>query len=85
GKQILSLPRLKLTLMVNAFNLMNHENPKILSVQNGFQTAAASFVLTDKSIGATNYPAYFQQTANFMKPLDAYAARQLELSLKAVF
>jgi hypothetical protein len=85
GKQILSLPRLKLNLMVNAFNLMNHENPKILSVQNGFQTAAASFVLTDKSIGATNYPAYFQQTANFMKPLDAYAARQLELSLKAVF
>lgn len=85
SKQILSLQRLKLNLMVNAFNLMNHENLKMLSVQNGFQTAAAEFVLTDKSIGVHNYPAYFQQTSDFMKPLDAYAARQLELSLKATF
>ena len=85
GKEFLSRDRFKLSVMVNAFNLFNHENPKILSVQNGFQNAAAQFVLTNKSIGVNNFPAYFQQTSDFMKPLDAYAARQLELSLKAVF
>jgi hypothetical protein len=84
-RQIFSSERLKLRLMVNAFNLFNHENLNMLNTQNGFQTAAAQFVLTYKSIGVNNFPAYFQQTSDFMKPLDAYAARQLELSLKAVF
>lgn len=85
SRQLFAGQRVKLNLMVNAFNLFNRQNLKIESVQNNFQTAAAQFVLTDKSIGVNNFPAYYQRTSDFMKPLDAYAARQLELSLKAVF
>jgi hypothetical protein len=85
SRQILARGKFKLTLMANAFNALNRENLKIASSQNGFQTAASQFVLTDKSIGVNNFPAYYQQTSNFMKPLDTYAARQLELSLKATF
>jgi hypothetical protein len=85
GRELFARQRVKINVMVNAFNLFNHENLRIQSVQNGFQTAAAQFVLTDKSIGVNNFPAYLQRTSDFMKPLDAYSARQLELSLKAVF
>lgn len=85
GRELFARQRFKLNLMVNVFNLFNHENPQLLSTQNSFQTAAAQFVLTSKSIGVSNFPAYYQQTSDFMKPLDAYAARQLELALKAVF
>jgi hypothetical protein len=74
--------RIKLNLMVESFNLFNHENPRVQTSDNGFQDAYGQFVLVDKHIDFNYFPAYYQKSANPLKAFNAYAPRQLQLSLK---
>jgi Carboxypeptidase regulatory-like domain/TonB dependent receptor-like, beta-barrel len=85
SRQIVSTDRLKLTLTLEAFNLLNHTNLKMQNTQDGFQNTAAQFLLLDKTIDFNYFPAYFQKTTNFLKPADAYASRQLQLGIRAAF
>lgn len=85
ARKLMTFDRFQLSLTAEAFNLMNHENLRMQATQDGFQNGAAQFVIGDTHINTRFYPAYFQQTSNFMKPTDAYASRQLQLGLKAVF
>lgn len=85
ARKLITFDRFQLTLTAEAFNLMNHANLRMQATQDGFQNSAAQFIIGDTHISTRFFPAYFQQTANFMTPTDAYASRQLQLGLKAVF
>ncbi len=74
--------RVKLNLMVESFNLFNHENPMVQTNANGFQNAYGQFVFVDKYINFNYFPAYYQKTANPLQAYNAYAPRQIQLSMK---
>lgn len=85
ARQLFSTDRLRISLLAEAFNLMNHTNLKMQTTQDGFQNSAANFSLSDKYINFSYFPAYFQKSSSFLKPSDAYAPRQIQLGLKANF
>ncbi len=74
--------RVKLNLMVESFNLFNHENPMVQTSAEGFQNSYGQFIFVDKHIDFNYFPAYYQKTANPLKAFNAYAPRQIQLSLK---
>jgi hypothetical protein len=74
--------RYKLNIMIDSFNLLNHENPMVQTSADGFQDAYGQWVFVDKYINFNYFPAYYQKTANPLKAFNAYAPRQVQLSLK---
>jgi len=54
----------------------------VQTTADGFQNAYGQFVFIDKHIDFNYFPAYYQKTANPLKALNAYAPRQIQLSLK---
>ncbi len=74
--------RVKLNTMIESFNLFNHENPMVQTTSDGFQNAYGQFVFVDKYINFNYFPAYYQKTASPLKAFNAYAPRQVQLSLK---
>ena len=84
-RRLFARDRLKLNLIIEAFNLLNQDNPRLQTTQDGFQNTAAQFVLLDKHIGTNYFPAYYQKTTSFLKPTDAYASRQLQLALRLIY
>lgn len=74
--------RFKVDLMIESFNLLNRDNQRLQTTDDGFQNASGQFVLTDKTIGINHFPAYFQAPQNFLKATNAYAPRQVQLALK---
>jgi len=77
--------RFKLNLMVESFNLFNHENPMVQTTSNGFQNAYGQFVFVDSHIDFNYFPAQYRTTANPLKAFNAYAPRQVQLSLKLTY
>jgi hypothetical protein len=72
----------KLSLMVDSFNLFNHDNPRVQTTSDGFQNAYGQFVFVDNRIKFNYFPASYRLTSNPTKALNAYAPRQLQLSIK---
>ena len=85
GRVLRLSDRLKLTLTIDSFNLFNHTNPLIQNTADAFQNTAAQFIYIDKHIDFNYFPAYFQKTSNPLKATNAYAPRELQLSIKLVF
>jgi len=77
--------RLKLDFNVESFNLFNRDNQRVDISDDGFQNLSAQFTLLSKTIGISNFPAYFQRSMNFMKATNAYAPRQFQFSVRATF
>jgi hypothetical protein len=79
--------RYRLELMGESFNLFNRDNKRLGLTDNGFFDSAGHFVrYTQQPVaGGVHYPAYFQQPTSFMRPMNSFGPRQLQLSLRLNF
>jgi len=77
--------RYHLELMGESFNLLNRDNQRFGLTDNGFYNSAGQFIKYTQQAGQAYYPAYFQQPTSFMKPMNSFAPRQLQLSMRLDF
>jgi hypothetical protein len=77
--------RYHLELTAESFNLFNRDNMRLGFTDNGFYNSAGQFVKYTQQAGAAHYPAYFQQPTSFMRPVNSFAPRQLQLSMRLNF
>ena len=77
--------RVKADLVVEAFNLLNRDNQRVQTTDDGFQNTAGQFALISNTIGIKHFPAQYRTPTSFLRPTDAYAARQLQLALRLGF
>jgi hypothetical protein len=77
--------RLKMDLIVESFNLFNRDNQRLTITDDGFQSNGAQFTQSDKTIGISSFPAYYQHSVNFLQATSAYAPRQIQLALRLTF
>jgi len=81
-------PRLKLQLLAESFNLTNHENKRVEISDDGFYNSAGQFVAySNQPVGINGkwYPGEYQINETFLTPTNAYAARQVQISLRLNF
>ena len=76
---------LRVELVAESFNLLNRVNKRVDISDDGFENSAARFVYRDINVGGTHYPAQFRLSSGFLKPTNAYAARQMQFSIKLKF
>ena len=69
--------RYRLELMAEGFNIMNHDNKKITTSDNGFTTTAADFQSGTYVVGSTMYPARYVVNSQFMQAQSSYTPRQV--------
>jgi hypothetical protein len=84
-RRIVLRHRLKLDLMVEAFNTFNRANKRIQVSDDGFLNTAARFVQMDTVVGGQAFPAQYRRQASFLQPTDAYAPRQVQFAIKLTF
>jgi hypothetical protein len=77
--------KLKLDLIIESFNLFNHDNQTVQTNAGGFQNTAAQFLQIDTKIGTNVYPAQYRTQTSFLRATNAYAPRQLQLALKLTY
>lgn len=77
--------RFKLEMLVEAFNLMNRENPRVDLTDDGFLNTAGNSVLISKTIGFSHFPAHYQLSSGFLTPTNAYAPRQVQIAVRLTF
>jgi hypothetical protein len=77
--------RLKLDLTIESFNLFNRDNQRVTITDDGFQSTAAQFVPLSNTIGISHFPGYYVRPSNFLAPTNAYAPRQVQLAVRALF
>ena len=77
--------RLKIDLIAESFNLLNHYNPQVQTTADGFQNALGQFVYVDNRIKFNYFPAQYRMTSTPLKATNAYAPRQIQLAVKAIF
>jgi hypothetical protein len=86
GRKIKLGGHLRLELTGEAFNLFNRDNKRYSISDSGFYNSAGQFIkYTQSPLGGPSYPAYYQQPANFMKTTNAYAPRQMQMSMRLDF
>ena len=87
GRKVKLGGNLRLELSGEAFNLFNRDNKRYSISDNGFYNSAGRFVHYAQSpvSGGVTYPAYYQRPASFMKTANAYAPRQIQLSIRLNF
>jgi hypothetical protein len=77
--------RWRLSLLVESFNAFNRDNKRVDTTDDGFQSAAANFVVQDTTVNNKRYPAQFRLSNGFLQPNNAYAARQIQFSLRVSY
>jgi len=60
-------------------------NSRFQLTDDGAASNAASFNYGTKHIGINYFPAYYQVPTNFMRATSAYAARQVQFSMRIGF
>jgi hypothetical protein len=85
GRMLRLGERCKLNFTAESFNLFNRDNQRVVITSNGFVANATTFVQSFTSVGLNNYPGYYQQPQNFLKPNAAYSPRQIQFGVKLVF
>jgi len=84
-RRIYAGDRVKLELLAESFNLLNRDNRRVNSTDDGFLNSAGQFVQTDKFIGLSHFPAHFRQPSHLFSATEAYAPRQVQLALRLIF
>jgi hypothetical protein len=74
--------RARLQFVVESFNLSNRTNQRVDISDDGFYNAAGQFVAYSSTAGGKLYPGQFQMNSKFLMPTNAYAPRQVQLSLR---
>ncbi len=77
--------RRKLHFLVESFNLLNRNNRRIATTDQGLVTMAAQFLSIDNRIGINYFPASYRRSTNFLRATDAYAPRQVQLAVRFTF
>ncbi|HEX7422940.1 MAG TPA: carboxypeptidase regulatory-like domain-containing protein [Terriglobales bacterium] len=72
-----------LELTAESFNLFNRDNKRDELSDNGYYNSAGQFIKYTQP--GTHYPAYYQQPTSLMKPMSAFAPRQMQLSMRLNF
>src|SRR5579862_3872255 len=85
GRKVNFGPHYHLELNAESFNLFNRDNKRYGLMDNGFYNSAGQFVKYTQQAGAAYYPAYYQQSASFMKLTNSFAPRQMQLSMRLNF
>jgi hypothetical protein len=87
GRKVELGGRYHLELRAESFNLLNRDNRRDDLSDNGYYNAAGQFIkYTNYPVaGGSSYPAYYQQPASLMKPLSAFAPRQMQFSMRLDF
>ena len=76
---------LRLNFIAESFNVFNRDNKRMDITDDGFANSAAAFVQELKTLGSTQYPAYFRTSAGALQPTSSYAPRQVQLAVKLTF
>jgi hypothetical protein len=74
-----------LNLVAESFNLFNRTNSRVEISDDGFYNAAGQFVAYSTTVKGTKYPGQFLMNSQFLMPTNAYAPRQVQLSLRLTF
>lgn len=77
--------RFRLEALMESFNLLNRENLRVDTSDDGFLNTAGQFLPWDVQVGTHRYPAQFRMTAAGLRPTSAYAPRQVQFSLRLRF
>jgi hypothetical protein len=85
GRRFHAGDRLKLDLMVESFNLFNHDNKQVQTTTDGFQNSYGQFLFINKHIKFNYFPASYRKTASPSRATNAYAPRQLQVACKLIF
>ncbi len=84
-RRIYAGDRVRLEFMAESFNLLNRDNKRVNSNDDGFLSNAAQFVQIDKLTGLNHFPAHFRQPTHLLSATGAYAPRQVQLALRLIF
>ena len=74
-----------LELIAESFNLLNRDNQRLDITDNGFDTSAAMFVATSKTVNNMHYPAHFEALNGFLKPTNSFAPRQVQFAVRFLY
>ncbi len=85
SRRLVLRKRLKLDLMVEAFNTFNRANKRVEISDDGFMNTAAHFVQRDSVVQGQTFPAQYRRQNSFLVPTDAYAPRQVQFAAKLTF
>jgi hypothetical protein len=77
--------RTRLELLAESFNMFNRTNSRVNISDDGFYNSAGQFVAYSSTVAGKGYPGEYRTNPNFLSPTNAYAPRQLQLSLKLSF
>src|SRR5262249_13576047 len=77
--------RWRLEASMEAFNLLNQRTDRLTTTDNGITTTSADFVPFATAVSGSQYPGQFRQQPGFLQPQDAYAPRQVQISLRLKF
>ena len=77
--------RVVLNFIVESFNLFNRTNARVQISDDGFYNAAGQFVAYSTTVKGTKYPGEFLMNSQFLTATNAYAPRQVQLSLRLSF
>lgn len=84
-RQVRLTARYRMELMAEGFNVMNRDNKKLTSTDNGYTTTAADFQSGSYLVGSTAYPARYVVNSQFMQAQSSYIPRQIQVSLRMRF
>jgi hypothetical protein len=77
--------RVRLELLAESFNLTNRTNSRVVISDDGFYNSAGQFVAYSTKVKGKTYPGQFQINSRFLLPTNAYAPRQIQLSVRLNF
>ncbi len=76
---------LRLEFTAESFNTFNRNNARVDVSDDGFTGTAGSFVIDQKMVSSTRFPAYFRKSGGFMSPTNSYAPRQVQFAVRLRF
>jgi hypothetical protein len=76
---------LRLELSAEGFNVANRNNARVDVNDDGFTGAAGQFVIDQKTVSSTRYPAHVRRNSGFLTPTNAYAPRQIQFAARIRF
>jgi hypothetical protein len=74
-----------LSLLIEAFNLFNHLNRRVLTDSESFVVNTTQFVPFSQRSGATYYPAQYRRSPLLNGATGAYAPRQVQIAARLTF
>lgn len=85
SRQIRFSARYRLELLAEGFNVMNRDNKRITSTDQGLVSTAADFQYSSYLIGSAYYPGGYTMNPTFMQPQSSYIPRQIQFSARLRF